>query len=217
MSRSITSVVILLVIRSTISTPLTPIETKGHVEEESGAVMSSHVGSKSAQLEQQGRSRGSGSDFDYGHFHRTMENNAVNTTTKAPKTRQGIYQFISSYFGISKVRTTVQGLIIYWSSYNCSPATYWALITWVRCVVVLQLLGKLKDSLFLELNCDSCKLATSAVRFFKATNKTEDEIIQTFGNLCETFRVQSPRVCRGIIPSFRVRSSYLIFHARKTR
>ncbi|KAG1683692.1 Sphingomyelin phosphodiesterase [Nymphon striatum] len=73
-----------------------------------------------------------------------------------------------------------------------------------------KIFKNLKNSFYLELNCDSCKLATNMLQYYHNINRTTDEIVQTIEDICVSFKVQSENVCRGIIPAFRAEFSYIL-------
>jgi sphingomyelin phosphodiesterase len=64
---------------------------------------------------------------------------------------------------------------------------------------VHQVLEEIKSSTGSKTSCLACKFIINMVRFMIKTSRSDTEILSFVGTHCSTLKIQTPRVCTGVM------------------
>lgn len=67
-----------------------------------------------------------------------------------------------------------------------------------------QVLHDIKISKTTDTTCHTCKFGIGLLQHLLEFGKSKDEVAHLALSICTTLKVESPRVCRGIVESYRV-------------
>lgn len=67
-----------------------------------------------------------------------------------------------------------------------------------------QVMVEMETSVMSKVSCSACKVGAGLLKHFIAAGKTDDEILTTIYQFCVSFKIQSQRVCQGVVLLFGV-------------